>query len=144
MEGAFQYVEGNLLCGREFQDLEDLKAMAKWWLAEKSDRHIHDTTKRSPIELFIEQEQMMLQPLPLHPYDSSEVRLGVCRSNGFILFETNWYSVPSKYIADILSIKATEHEILIYSAELSLVAQHGFSRMVNWPEKGRALSSTAV
>jgi transposase len=124
VEAPFQYVEGNLLGGREFQDLEDLKATARWWLAEKSDRHIHDTTRRPPIELFMEEEQSRLQPIPLHPYDTSEVALLVCRPEGLVLFETNWYSVPSEYIADILSLKATEREILIYSPELKLVARH--------------------
>ena len=121
IEAPFQYVEGNLLNGRDFQDLDDLRARARWWLKEKSDLHIHDTTRSSPLELF---GQEMLQPLPRHPYDSSEVALRVCGPDGFIAFETNHYSVPSENIADILSLKATEHEILIYSPEMELIAQH--------------------
>jgi len=124
IEAPFQYVEGNLLCAREFQDLEDLRATARWWLTDISDRHIHNTTKRSPIELFLEEEQTTLQSLPAFPYDSSEVRLVVCRSDGLVQFETNRYSVPTGYIADILTIKATEKEILIYSPELELLAHH--------------------
>lgn len=124
IEAPFKYVENNLLCGRDFQDIDDLRATARWWLKEKSDPHIHDTTKRAPIELFIEQEQGALQSLPLHPYDSSEVALRVCDAEGFIEFETNRYSVPSENIADILSLKATEHEIMIYNPELELAAHH--------------------
>lgn len=124
VESPFKYVEKNLFGGRDFQDLEDLKATARWWLKEKSDLHIHDTTKRSPIELFIEEEQSALQSLPLHPYDTSEVALRVCDAEGFIEFETNRYSVPSNNIADILSIKATEREIMIYNPELDLIANH--------------------
>jgi len=121
IEAPFQYVEGNLLNGRDFQDLEDLKARARWWLQEKSDLHIHDTTRHAPLELFA---QETLQPLPLHPYDSSEVALRVCGPDGYIEFETNHYSVPSGNIADILSLKATEHEIWIYNPEIELVARH--------------------
>jgi len=121
IEAPFQYVEGNLLNGREFQDLEDLRAIARWWLQEKSDLHIHDTTRHTPLELF---SQERLQPLPPHPYDSSEVALRVCDPDGFIQFETNYYSVPSEHIADILSLKATDQEILIYSPELEIIAQH--------------------
>jgi transposase len=124
IEAPFNYVENNLLCGRDFQDLDDLRATARWWLKEKSDLHIHDTTKHAPIELFIEQEQGALQPLPLHPYDSSEVALRVCDAEGFVEFETNRYSAPSESIADIVSLKAAEHEIMIYSPELQLVAHH--------------------
>jgi len=73
------------------------------------------------VELFA---QEALEPLPLHPYDSSEVALRVCGPDGFIEFETNRYSVPSEHIADILSLKATEQEILIYSPEIALLARH--------------------
>jgi transposase len=52
VERPFQYVEGNLLCGREFRDLDDLRAQARWWLREKSDTHLHETTGRPPLELF--------------------------------------------------------------------------------------------
>jgi transposase len=124
IESPFNYVEKNLLGGRDFEDMEDLRATRLWWLKEKSDRHIHDTTKRAPIELFIEQEQSALQPLPFNFYDTSEVYLKICDAEGFIGLETNHYSVPSGNMADILSIKATEHEILIYNPELDLIARH--------------------
>jgi len=124
VEAPFKYVEGNLLCAREFQDMEDLRATARWWLGEISDRHIHYTTRRAPIELFTAEERLALQPLPAFPYDCSEVRLVVCHSDGFVQFETNRYSVPSGYIGDILTIKAVENEILIYSQELKLLARH--------------------
>ncbi len=45
VERPFQYVEGNLLCGREFQDLEDLRACARWWLKEKCDMHRLKTSR---------------------------------------------------------------------------------------------------
>ena len=124
IEAPFKYIEGNLLCGRTFQDLKDLQTTAIWWLAEKSDRHIHDTTKRSPVELFMEEEQSALQPLPTCPYDTSEVALALCHDNGFIVFETNQYSVAKGHVADILSVKATERDVLIYGPEFELLAQH--------------------
>jgi transposase len=124
IERPFQYVEGNLLCGREFQDLDDLRACARWWLREKSDLHRHETTGRPPLELFLEQELSALAPLPLHPYDCAEVALRVCDLEGYIEFETNRYPVPYEHVADILTMKATEQEVLIYSPELDLIVRH--------------------
>jgi transposase len=121
IESPFKYIETNFLGGREFEDLEDLRATARWWLREKSDLHVHRTTGKPPLELFDEEE---LQPLPLHPYDTAEVALRVCDAEGCISFEANRYSVPSGYIADILSLKATDEEILIYSPEIDLIARH--------------------
>ncbi|MEW6712198.1 MAG: IS21 family transposase, partial [Candidatus Riflebacteria bacterium] len=124
VEAPFRYVEGNLLCGREFQEIHDLRVTARWWLENVSDLHIHDTTRRSPIELFNEEERSALEPLPTFPYDCSEVRLAVCNSEGLVTFETNHYSVPTGYIGDILSIKAGENDIKIYSHDLKLLAHH--------------------
>jgi transposase len=124
VERPFQYLETNLFNGRKFQDFEDLRATARWWLRERSDVHLHDTTQRLPIELFLEDERAALRPLPLHPYDASEVALRLCDRDGFLEFETNRYSVPYAYVADILTVKATEHELYVYSPELDLIAHH--------------------
>ena len=139
IERPFQYVEGNLLNGRQFEDFEHLRAVARWWIREKSDRRVHETTGRVVIELFSEQEKTALLPLPEHPYDCSEVAHRVCRVDGFIEFETNLYSVPYQYVAEILVLKATEEEIRCYSPELELIARHerlpaGASKMVENPE----------
>jgi hypothetical protein len=50
--------------------------------------------------------------------------LRVCDLEGYLAFETNRYPVPYIHIADILTMKATEHEILIYSPELELIVRH--------------------
>jgi transposase len=124
VEAPFQYIEKNLLNGRKFENLLALRQTAAWWLANRSDMHIHDTTGRPPLELFLEKEQSALIPLPLNPYDSAEVALRVCRVDGFLEHETNLYSVPYEYIADILTVKATEHEIIVYSPQLKVIARH--------------------
>lgn len=124
MEAPFQYVEKNLLNARDFEDLKALRETAAWWLANRSDVHIHDTTGGSPLELFMQHEQSALTPLPVHAYDTAEVALRVCRVDGFLEHETNLYSVPFEYIADILTVKATESEIIVYSPDLEVIAHH--------------------
>ena len=124
VEAPFQYIEKNLLNGRTFEDLADLRQTAAWWLKNRSDQHIHDTTGQKPLERFLMQEQSALLPLPAHPYDCAEVALRVCRVDGFLEHETNLYSVPYEYVADILTIKATENEIIVYSPDLQVIAHH--------------------
>ena len=124
VEQPFQYIEKNLFNGRKFEDLDDLRQTARWWLANRSDVHIHDTTGRAPLELFMEKEQSALTPLPAHHYDTAEVALRVCRVDGFLEHDTNLYSVPYEYIADILTMKATENEIIVYSPDLKVIAHH--------------------
>ena len=124
VERPFQYVEGNLLNGRTFVDMEDLRSCARWWLSEKSDKHIHDTTGRPPLELFLAQEKSRLLQLPAHEYDCSEVALRVCSLDGFVELATNRYSVPYEYVGDILTLKASEEEVFIYSPFVELIASH--------------------
>jgi hypothetical protein len=124
IERPFQYVEGNLLNGRTLVDLEDLRAVRAWWLREKSDTHIHDTTHCAPMELFMAEERACLQPLPTQPYDCSEVVFRVCPNDAFIKFETNLYSIPFGHMGEIVSVKATEKEIFIYSPYLDLYGHH--------------------
>jgi transposase len=138
VEQPFKYVYSSLLNGRHFQDFDDLRAMAKWWMKERSDVHIHDTTKRPPLELFLEQEKAHLLPLPDMPYDTAEVVLRVCRIDGVVEFQTNLYSIPFEYVGYILYLKCDEHTIAIYDSELVCVASHervsdGLGKMVENP-----------
>lgn len=124
VERPFQYVENNLLAGRTFKDLEDLRRTARWWLAEKCDTHIHDTTRRPPLELFKEAEAAALQSLPRNPYDTCEVALRVATVDGFVEWETNRYSIPFAHVGDILTVKATEKEVHIYGGDLLPLGSH--------------------
>ncbi len=124
VERPFQFVDGNLLGGRSIVDLQDLRQTARWWLANRSDPHIHDTTRRAPLELFMAEELSALQALPLHPYDTSEVGFRVCSMDGFIEWATNRYSVDYEHVGEIMTVKATADEILVYSPEIIKVAQH--------------------
>jgi len=124
VEEPFKFVVSNLLNGRKFQDLEDLRAMARWWMREKSDKHKHGTTGRPPIELFLEVEEEALQPLPPHPYDTSEIAYVLCDKEWHCPFESNRYSVPPEYVLEILPLKATEEEIFIYNSQIELIARH--------------------
>lgn len=124
VEAPFLYVENNLLNARKFVDLDDLRATARWWLKNISDPHIHDTTNRAPLELFLAEEAHALQPLPRHSYDTSEVGFRVCGLDGFIEWATNQYSVPYEQVGEILTVKAAETEILVYDPDIEVVARH--------------------
>lgn len=124
VEAPFQFVEGNLLNGRTFIDLDDLRATARWWLANRSDPHIHDTTRRAPLELFLAEEVSVLQPLPLHSYDTSEVGFRICTMDAFVEWETNRYSVAYEHVGEIMTVKATEDDIVVYGPDLHEVARH--------------------
>ncbi len=124
VEHPFKYVDSSLLNARTFHDLNDLRAKARWWMPNRSDTHKHDTTGRPPIELFVEQEQAALLPLPRLPFDTAEVGFRVCDQAGFVEWKTNLYSVAYQHIGDILTVKAAEQTVVIYGPDLRPIAEH--------------------
>ncbi|MBO8129874.1 MAG: IS21 family transposase [Peptococcaceae bacterium] len=69
------------------------------------------------------QEQQYLQVLPSHPFDACLRKEAVADSYSRVTFETNCYSVPTKYAYRSLTVKAYVNEVKIYYRD-KLVAEH--------------------
>jgi transposase len=123
VERPFQYVEGHCLNARTFRDQAELDEHAKRWMAETSDVHVHDTTRERPIDLF-EREREHLLPLPRHPYDTAEVGYRVVSQEALVRWEDVAYSVPVGSLLDLVIVRATEREVIIYGNDLIELARH--------------------
>ena len=127
VERPFDYVEKNLLNGREFRTLEHLNDTTRWWLAEINDKRIHGTTKRSPLEMH-EEEKPHLVPLPTVRFDTAGVVYRIADSEGCINYADNRYSVPWRLIGQTLPVRVTEDQLQIYNPSVELVAEHRLLR----------------
>jgi transposase len=123
VERPFQYVETNLLNGRTFTSLEHLNEMAMRWLAETADVRIHRETKRRPIDLF-EEEKPHLLGLPAHAYDTAQVLYRTVDADGHIAYLQNFYSVPWQRIGELLPVRVTEKELIVYGPDVKEIARH--------------------
>ena len=123
VERPFQYVEGNLLNGRTFTSLDHLNEMAMRWLADVADVHIHRETKRRPIDLF-EEEKPHLLALPAQPYDTARVLYRTVDAEGHIAWLQNFYSVPWQRIGELLPVRVTENELIVYGPDVKEIARH--------------------
>jgi transposase/antitoxin component of MazEF toxin-antitoxin module len=123
VERPFQYLETNLLNGRTFTSLEHLNEMAKCWLAETADVRVHRETKRRPIDLFAE-EQPHLLALPARPYDTARVLYRTVDPEGLIAYLQNFYSVPWQRIGELLPVRVTEKELIVYGPDVKEIARH--------------------
>ena len=120
-ERSFWEVERSFLNGREFRDLEDMRAQLAHWL-----EHIVDhrrLNKRTALDRFAE-ERDHLVALPRRPYDTARVVYRVCGIDGFVAWAGNHYAVPYDHITDILPVRITQHELFVYAADLRCVARH--------------------
>jgi transposase len=125
IERPFDYVEKSLLNGRTFRSLDHLNEVTVWWLAEVADVRVHGTTQKRPIDPHAE-EQPRLIPLPAAAYEVAEVVYRTVDAEGFIAYGQNRYSVPwdKTHPGQVLPVKITEAEILIYSLHLCELTRH--------------------
>lgn len=123
VERPFHFVETSLLNGREFRSLEDLNEVTAKWLAEVADVRVHRETKRRPVDLHAE-ELPYLIPLPDKPYDTAEVVYRTVNAEGMVSYRQNFYSVPWRYLGQVLPLRITEEELIVYGPNLEVLARH--------------------
>jgi hypothetical protein len=123
VERPFQYVETNLLNGRTFTSLEHLNEVAMRWLAETADVRVHRETKRRPIDMFGEEKPHLLA-LPAQPYDTARVLYRTVDPDGHVAWLQNFYSVPWQRIGELLPVRVTEQELIVYGPDVKEIARH--------------------
>src|SRR5215813_1802539 len=123
IERPFWYLEQNLLNGRTFSSLQHLNETTAWWLAHVADVRLHRTTHRTPLDLY-QQELPHLLPLPEKPYDTAEVVYRTVNPEGFVSYLQNFYSVPWQRIGELLPLRITESEVIIYDPDIREITRH--------------------
>jgi hypothetical protein len=123
IERNFWYAEKNLLNGRTFSSLEHLNQVTANWLATTADLRTHQETKRRPIDLYQEEKPHLL-PLPAHPYDTALVLYRTVNSEGCVPYQQNFYSVPWQRMGELLPLRITEKELIVYGPDLAEIARH--------------------
>ena len=111
------YVETNLLNGRTFDTLEHLNEVTAWWLPNVADVRVLRDFKETPLQRH-QREQPHLLPLPTCDFDTAQVVYRHVNVEGYITHRLNLYSVPWSYIGQVLPVRITENEVIIYSIGL--------------------------
>jgi len=123
VENSHKTVESNFLNGRRFHDLEDARARLAVWRDRFCATRPHRTKRRTRLELYLE-EKPHLQPLPVHPYDTSEIVWRIVDGFHRVSFETNTYTVPRNYVGERLCVRVTQDRVHIYDSVARLLATH--------------------
>jgi transposase len=123
VERRFYYVETSLLNGRTFETLAHLNEVTAWWLANVADVRLLRDFKETPLARHA-RERAQLLPLPACDYDTALVLYRHVNVEGFITHRLNHYSVPWSYIGQVLPVRVTEAEVIIYSGGLDEIARH--------------------
>src|SRR6202051_2200954 len=123
VERPFAYIETNLLNGRTFTSLEHLNETAALWLADTADLHVHRETKRRPIDLYQEEKPHLLS-LPARAYDTAQVFYRTVNPEGHVAYLQTFYSVPWQRIGELLPVRITEKELIVYGPDVKEIARH--------------------
>ena len=124
VELSFRALRISFFNGRDFYDLDDLKAqLARWMTGIDDERPQRKKQRRTPFELHAE-EQPHLVARPRHAYDTARVVYRVCDLEGFVAWEGNRYSLPIENVTELLPVRITQTEIFVYAQNLKLVARH--------------------
>jgi transposase len=114
VERPFYYLERSFLNGRELRDKDDLKDQLQRWLTDVNDVRIHGTTKKRPIDMYIE-EHPFLQPLPANHFDTSLVVQLVVNQESCVQWKGYLYVVPEKYMYEVCPVRITDDQLVVYS-----------------------------
>lgn len=123
IERPFSYVAQNLLNGRTFTSLEHLNEVTAQWLAHTADVRFHQEIKARPIDRF-EEEKPHLLSLPAQPYDTAQVLYRTVNSEGHVMYRQNFYSVPWQRIGELLPLRITQTELIVYGPDVREIARH--------------------
>jgi transposase len=123
VERQFAYVETSLLNGRTLDNLVHLNEVTAQWLTQVADVRVLRDCRESPQQRH-ERERPHLLPLPACDFDTALVVYRHVTVEGFVTHRLNGYSVPWSYIGQVLPVRVTETEVIIYSTALDEIARH--------------------
>ena len=125
VERAIGYIKHNFVDGRRFTSLDQANAALRDWLDQVANVRQHGTTGQRPGDVLIEERPRLL-PLPAALYECARVEARSVDRFGRIHFDQNAYSVPERFVGQLLTVKATVDKVAIFHGSF-LVAAHARS-----------------
>jgi transposase len=115
VERTVPYVRGNFFAGEAFADLADAQRRAEQWCRETAGMRVHGTTQLRPAEVFAAEEQPLLLPAPVLPYDLPSYVTAKVHRDRHIEVGKALYSVPGELIGQHVSVRADSKLVKVFS-----------------------------
>ena len=95
VERSVQYARERFFKGGDFKDLNHLRSEAARWCRDVAGMRIHGTTRRQPLQVFLDEEQLALLPWDGEPYEATHWRTAKVHPDHHVACQYALYSVPS-------------------------------------------------
>jgi len=123
VEAAVKYLRNNPLKGRAGESIVDVEASLQRWNREIASKRIHGTTGRRPIEVFTEEEQEALLPLPSQPFKPVVWKRPKVHSDSHVTCRGRLFSVPWQLLHERVWVRACGQTVEVFHND-ALVAVH--------------------
>ena len=95
VERSVQYARERFFKGGDFRDLGQLRSEAVRWCRDVAGRRIHGTTRRQPLQVFLDEERDALLPWDGQRYEVTHWRTAKVHPDHHVACQYALYSVPS-------------------------------------------------
>jgi transposase len=123
VESGVKYVKRNFFRGRAGQDVEAVGPELRRWIHEIAGTREHGTTRRRPLEMFLELEQAVLKPLPARRFEPVVWKEATVHRDSHVIFDKRLYSVPWRLIEKTVWLRASASTVAIFHDDIR-VATH--------------------
>ena len=124
VESGVKYVKNNFIKGLKTRELSEARNELTLWRDNSYNTRIHGTTKKIPYEQYIKKEKGSLKPLPEHRYEIFHIEERRVNKYCHITFKNNYYSVPHRYVGELVTVKSNGSIIKIYNSSMDEIAIH--------------------
>ena len=104
-------------------DIHQANQKIKQWCLQQYGQKEHGTTHQQPYQVFIEQEQTFLKPLPNDRFYIPHWKEVTVHADHYVQFDKKAYSVPSAYVGKKLWLRNVNKLIQIFYQGI-LIKQH--------------------
>jgi transposase len=150
IERPFPYIHDDFLKNSRFESWGDLNARGRHWLDTVANVRRHETTKRVPREMYLEERDLLIR-LPPVGFDTGRVEMRKVQLDGYVPLDGSLYPVPASLVGQYVRIRVFPHEIEVLDGAGQVAARHPVpDRPVrlpsDWgpPRKQEAMTRTAL
>lgn len=114
VESAVKYVKGNFIATLTERRQDLAQQALHRWTREVAGQRIHGTTRRRPLERFLEVEQEALEPLPTAAYEPVTWCEPTAGRDHHVWVDGALYSVPWRYAGKTVLVRAAGASITVF------------------------------
>jgi hypothetical protein len=145
VERSVAITRQQLIAGREYESINEANQKALSWCQDEIARRITRTTGKTPWDLFINEDQPALKPLPPSEFECPVWQRGIVHQDQHVVFAGSFYSLPYQYVGQTVDVRATS-KVVQFFLEMKLLKTHvrtvdkgqWITDQLDYPESARA------